>query len=169
MDWGPECLCRINKQGVNLHSKDIAQTQQQKPESPIVTPMWVNARYVNSTSGTFSAWRINSTSGTFSAWRINSSRGCTSGGFYVLCIYWHDVFMYLVCTGMTGESYRGQLWSLLLCLHDVFMYLVFTGMTGESYRGQLWSLLLCLHDVFQVQIDSLLIPANRWAQQCVLM
>ena len=77
--------------------------------------------------------------------------------------------MYLVFTGLTGESYCGQLCSLLLCLPDVFMYLVFTGMTGESYRGQLCSLLLCLHDVFEVQIDSLLIPANRWAQQCVLM
>jgi len=35
-----------------------------------------------------------------------------------------------------------------------FMYLVFTRMPGESYRGQLRSLLLCLFDVFRVLMNS---------------
>ena len=36
-----------------------------------------------------------------------------------------------------------------------FVFLVFTGLPGESYRRQLMSLLLCLCEVFQVLINSL--------------
>ena len=36
-----------------------------------------------------------------------------------------------------------------------FMYLVFTGMPGESYRRRLTSLLLRLCDVFRALINSL--------------
>ena len=40
------------------------------------------------------------------------------------------------------------------CTSGGVMYLVFTGMPGESYRRRLGSLLLCLCDGFQAPIDS---------------
>ena len=84
--------------GVNRHSADIIQAQQQRPES-LSPGMQVNAQYINATR-------------------------CTAG----MWVNVPDVplleFMYLVFTRMPGESYRSDSVVLLLCLCDVFPALI---------------------------------------------
>ena len=54
-EWGLERLCKIKKQR-EIIALDKQGTQQQRPESPTVTPpgVRVNTRYINSSKGTLS-------------------------------------------------------------------------------------------------------------------
>ena len=92
------CAESANK-GVNKLSKDVTQTQQQRPELLTVTLTWRASKY--------------------KVHKFHQSY-IHFGSVHVLLVD----SMYLVFTRMPGLSYHRRLRSLLLCLCDVFRALI---------------------------------------------
>ena len=159
-------------------SKDVTQTQQQRPETPKVTLTWhasrykvhklhQSTRYINSTR--VCTLRVDTR-------YMNSTRVCTlradtrymnSTRVCTLRVDTRYINSTRVCTLRIDTRYINStrvcilrvdtrdINSTRVCTLVEFMYLVFTRMPGERYRRRLGSLLLCLCDFFPALINSL--------------
>ena len=144
-------------------SKDVTQTQQQRPETPKVTLTWhasrykvhklhQSTRYINSTR--VCTLRVDTR-------YMNSTRVCTlrvdtrymnSTRVCTLRVDTRYINSTRVCILRVDTRYIN---STRVCTLVEFMCLVFTRMPGERYRRRLGSLLLCLCDFFPALINSL--------------